>query len=127
MDDLSSKINSILSDPQALAQIKGLGEKLMLNNTDDKIHKEEQNRNDVSSLLQNISGSNSSDAFNLISKLAPILSDINKEDDTTRLLSALKPFLSTERSKKLTEATKLIRLMKLLPLIKDFSLLDSLF
>ena len=56
MDDLSSKISSILSDPQALEQIKGLGEMLGINNTSSTvIHKEESSKSDsvLSSLLLN--------------------------------------------------------------------------
>ncbi len=128
MDDLSSKINDILSDPQALQQIKGLGEKLGLNNASNKVlHNAESKNDDVSNLLSNIPSLGSNDTLSMISRLAPLMSSINKEDDTTRLLFALRPFLSQERQKKLDEASKLIRMMKLLPLVKDFGILDSLF
>ena len=52
-------------------------------------------------------------------KILPMLSDMKKEDDTTRLLQALRPFLSEERRKKLDEATKIIQFMKFLPLIRQ--------
>lgn len=67
------------------------------------------------------------DMLSMITKFAPLLSQLNREDDTTRLLFALRPFLSQERQKKLDEAGKLIKMMKILPLVKEFGILDSLF
>ena len=126
MDDLSSKISEILSDPQALEQIKGLGEMLGMNNTSSApIHKEESKQSD--NMLSGVLGGLSPQMLSMLSKLAPLMNDINKEDDTTRLLLALRPFLSDERKRKLDEASKLLKIMKFLPLIKDVGILDSLF
>ncbi len=129
MDDLSKKIGEIMSDPQALQQIKGLGEMLGLSNTEKESAKQEAH-NDISNtdnMLSNMMGGTSPDMLSLFTKVAPLLSNLNKEDDTTRLLFALRPFLSFERQKKLDEAGKLLKIMKLLPLLKDFNILDSLF
>lgn len=120
MDDLSAKISQILSDPQALEQIKGLGEQLGIANT---YNPEPKKIEDQPSSNLNFSP----DMMGMLSKLAPLMSNMNKEDDTTRLLNALRPFLSDERQKKLDEASKLLKMMKLLPLIKDFGVLDSIF
>ena len=62
------------------------------------------------------------DTIQTVMKLMPLISDMQKDDDTTRLLKALKPFLSVERRKKLDEAAKLLRLTKLLPLIRQLNL-----
>ncbi len=121
MDDLSQKISEIMSDPQALEQIKGLGEMLGLNN----IQNAPLHNTPVSS--DSTSGFDTANMMGIVTKLAPMLGNLNKEDDTTRLLVALRPFLSVERRKKLDEAAKLIKMMRLLPLIKDTNLLDSLF
>lgn len=128
MDDLSTKISEIMSDPQAMQQIKGLGEMLGISNNDAQLplHKEEK-RDKGENALQGILGDSSPDMLSAFSKLAPMMSSLKKEDDTTRLLSALRPFLSENRRKKLDEASKLIRIMKLLPMIKDVGILDSLF
>ncbi len=123
MDDLSAKISQILSDPQALQQIKGLGEQLGFPNTFNEPqvneHKEE--------LQPPMNTGFSPDVMSMLTKLAPMMNSMNGEDDTTRLLKALRPFLSDERKKKLDEASKLLKMMKLLPLIKDFGILDSFF
>ena len=128
MDDLSSKINEILSDPQTMQQIKGLTEMLGLSDSSEKqkpIVTENKQSMDMLSGLSALQQNN--DMLSMMTRLVPLLSDMNKEDDTSRLLLALKPFLSEERKKKLAQAEKIIKIMKLLPLLKDTPLLDSLF
>lgn len=128
MDDLSSKINEILSDPQAMQQIKGLTEMLGISDSSEKqkpIVTENKQSMDMLSGLSALQQNN--DMLSMMTRLVPLLSDMNKEDDTSRLLLALKPFLSEERKKKLAQAEKIIKIMKLLPLLKDTPLLDSLF
>ncbi len=127
MDDLSSKINQILGDPQALEQIKGLSQMLGMSNDESPPAQSEKNHDSSFNMLSNLSGGINNDALSMITKVAPLLSNISKEDDTTRLLFALRPFLSDERKKKLNQAEKIIKMMKLLPLLKDTPLLDSLF
>lgn len=121
MDDLQSKISQILSDPKSLEQIKGLSEMLSIDNT---VNSENKNNN---AMVPPLTQSGSPDMMAMISKIAPLMGNINKEDDTTRLLCALKPFLSAERRSKLESAQKLLKIMKLLPLIKDSNIIDSLF
>ncbi len=127
MDDLSSKINEILSDPQALSTIKGLGEMLGFEDTSNNTPQPKQNEQNNDNMLSPMLGGISPDMLTLFSKFAPLMSSFNKEDDTTRLLLALRPFLSPERKKKLDEASKILKIMKLLPLIKETNILDSLF
>ena len=123
MDDLGSKINEILSDPKALEQIQELSSMLMSPDTSGTpIHKEESAKNNDMSFLGALS---SPQAMSLITKVAPLLTDIGKEDDTSRLLSSLRPFLSDQRKEKLDEASKLIKVMKMLSMLKDTNLLDS--
>lgn len=55
-------------------------------------------------------------------RILPMLSEVNKEDDTTRLLNALRPFLGSDRRKKLDESAKMLHMMKLLPLLKGLQL-----
>ena len=57
-------------------------------------------------------------------KLMPMLGSLKQEDDTTRLLDAMRPFLSEERRQKLDRAKRLIKVMKLMPLLKDLPLFD---
>ena len=127
MDDLSSKLNEILSDPQAMQQIKGLSQALFASSDEAKKVQEETKPDGALSLLQGLTGQSNDNTLSMLTKLAPLLSDLNKEDDTTRLLVSLRPFLSDERKKKLDQAEKIIKMMKLLPVLKDLSIFDSLF
>ncbi|MBQ8539426.1 MAG: hypothetical protein IJ433_07220 [Ruminococcus sp.] len=122
MDDLQSKISQILSDPQALSELKGLGEQLGLSNASFLSQQEKQSANN-NSLFP--SSGFSPDMLSMFSKIAPLMSDVSKEDDTQRLLNALRPFLSDDRKKKLDEANKLLKIMKLLPMVKELGVLDS--
>lgn len=49
------------------------------------------------------------------------------EDNRTRLLLALKPILSEERARRVDGAVKLLKLVQLLPLLKETDLFSSLF
>ena len=53
-----------------------------------------------------------------ILKIAPLLSSVQQEDDNTRLLYALRPFLKPQRQKRLDESANMMRMFKLLPLLK---------
>lgn len=64
---------------------------------------------------------------NLTSALGPLMGIMGQEDDSTRLLAALKPLLSPPRQKKIDEAMKMLRMIKMLPLLRSSGLLDSIF
>ena len=55
-------------------------------------------------------------------KILPAVKSIGCEDDTTRLLNALRPFLSCEKQEKLDKAEKMLKLFKILPLLKDINI-----
>lgn len=51
---------------------------------------------------------------------------MNGDDENTALIKALKPMLSEDRRRKADEALKILRLIKLLPLLKSSGLLNDL-
>lgn len=108
-DDLSQKLSSILSDPAAMRDIAALASQLGVDSPG--LHKEPEPKP-------------ADDTAALISSLAPMLGSMKQDDDTTRLLDAMRPFLSEERQIKLDKAKRLIRVMKLMPLLKDLPLFD---
>ena len=61
-----------------------------------------------------------------ILKIAPLLSSVQQEDDNTRLLYALRPFLKPQRQKRLDESANMMRMFKLLPLLKGSGILGGL-
>lgn len=120
MDDLTSKISQILGDPEAMEQIKGLAgllgtENPELSNFDESIEINEDKKPDNDEMSSFMSGN----MLNIFLKIMPLLNDLNKEDDSTKLLKAIRPFLSPPRQKKLDEALNILKIIKFLPLLKD--------
>ena len=83
----------------------------------------------LSSLLGGSGANNSGmngDLLSMAVKMGPILGALRHEDDSTRLLRALRPMLRPARQKKLDEALKLLQLLRALPLLKQSGILGSL-
>ena len=62
----------------------------------------------------------------MLMRAAPLLSAANQEDDATRLLSALRPLLGEARRKKLDEASRILKLLHLLPLLRESGILQNI-
>ena len=61
-----------------------------------------------------------------IMRMGELLSQMNRQDDSTRLLLALKPHLKPENRQKVDSAMKLMKIMNILPLLRDSGILDGL-
>lgn len=107
MSQLQDTINQILSDPEAMRQVQSLGEQLGLTGAKPA---PEPPKSDGS-------------MENALASLAPLMQSVGGEDDLSRLLDALRPFLSAERLERLNQAKRLMRLVRMIPLIKDSGLL----
>lgn len=72
--------------------------------------------------------SNSSNLFNsdLLENIGKISNAVSHDDDRTALIKALKPLLSEPRQQKADEVIKILRLVQLIPLLKDSGLLKGL-
>lgn len=117
MDDITGKIGQLLSDPQAMEQIMSLTSLLSPNSEEAPTHQPSEPTKPSKSMLPSMSD----DMMKTVMKILPLLSDIKQDDDTTRLLNALRPFLCEERQKKLDEAQKILQLIKILPVIKQLN------
>lgn len=51
----------------------------------------------------------------MIAKISSLMGAMNKKDDRTRLIEALKPLLSEKRRKKADEAMQMMKLFEILP------------
>lgn len=133
MADLESTLSSILSDPSAVKKIQELGKSLGLadGNDSNEPPKQGTDLSALSSLLTQtpvqstsvLSGITDPDILSKITKFLPILGKMKGDDETTILLNALRPFLSEHRRKRLDDAGKMLRIMRILPFIKDFGIL----
>ncbi len=113
MSEIEDKINQILSNPEALKQVQSLGRQLGLSGESPEPKPQAQLvQESDSSLLGD-------DTLATITRLAPVLRQMQSDDDTSRLLFALRPFLSEEKRHKLDNAEKMIKFIKIIPLLKD--------
>ena len=110
MSDIQEQLNKILSNPEALRQVQSLGEQLGIsqNLSPPKVHTQ-----------QNVFPQITDDMLKTISRIAPVMQSVKGDDDTTRLLNALRPFLSEEKCIKLDKAEKMLKMLKLIPLLKN--------
>lgn len=56
----------------------------------------------------------------MMSKISSLMGAMNKKDDRTRLIEALKPLLSEKRRKRADEAMQMMKLFELLPTLTQF-------
>lgn len=153
MEDLNQQINQILSDPQSMQQLQSMAAALGLGGQSGAAQPARQqptppqaaqnSQPDLSGLLRSLSGPGGGNAspppasgglsglspelLQTVGRLAPLLSQANREDDSTRLLRALRPLLSAARQQKLDEAIKILQMMRLLPLLRSSGLGSLLF
>ncbi|MBQ2688144.1 MAG: hypothetical protein IJF52_05915 [Clostridia bacterium] len=109
MAGLEDKLSGILSDPEAVMKLKSLGSALGLDtgNTPPKSMPFINQSDDMTSTLM---------------RLAPLLADMSKDDEVSCLLNALRPFLSEPRRERLEQAGKMLKVMKLLPLLRGWGI-----
>lgn len=100
MDDISSILSSI--SPEEMERLKGI----------------------ASSIAPQILPQGETDNPQLPSGLLSIMQNINSTDDKTELIRALKPFLSEEKQQRADEAMRLLKLMRILPLIGKLNIND---
>lgn len=81
-----------------------------------------QNSDQSENILNGLSGLGMPDLSQL-SALAPILQAFNSHDERLDFINALKPLLSQERRKKADEAIKMVRLLSVIPLLRDKGLM----
>ncbi len=124
MADLSDALQSILRDPSAMEQIKELGGMLGLGGDNAQPEEAPKQPDGISSLLSSLGqkqdkAAPSADMLGTMMRLAPLLGAMNEENDSTRLLYALKPFLSEKRRRRIDQSVRLLGIMRILPLIKE--------
>lgn len=105
MDSMKELLASLSSED--LAKLKGAAEGL-LGSREENMQTEKQTP----------SGPLSGDGGDIAEAVLRVAEQMNREDDRTRFLAALRPLLSEERRKKADEAVKFLKLMELIPLLK---------
>ncbi len=122
MSGLEDKLSGILSDPEAVSKLKSLGQALGLDTSGGMPAQKPQSQQNFNLPFMGQSRGND-ETLSTIMRLAPLLSDMSKDDETACLLNALKPFLSEPRRMRLEQAGKMLKVMRLLPLIRGSGIL----
>ena len=103
------EILSSLSD-EDMEKIKNVASAVMNN------EKQDEKKNDLSSVFNN----------DMLSGISKISNAFSQDDERTALIKALKPMLSEEKQQKADEAIKILKLINLIPLLRDSGLLSGL-
>lgn len=98
MDNINDLLNSISAED--MEKLKNAASALISKGNQENIKASEDNSGDMVSLVMQLA------------------SGLNRENDKTAFLKALRPLLSEERQQKADEAMKFLRLMDTLPLLK---------
>ena len=124
MDDLAGKLTELLNDPQTMEKIKGLSGLLGQSSSEAA-----QPSHPAAPQQPAVSDTSAfpADMMQTMLKLAPLVSTLKQEDDSTRLLHALRPLLGEKRQKRLDESVRMMQMMRILPLLKSSGILSNLF
>ena len=118
MDDLAGKLGEILNSPEGMKQVQELAGMLGLSGSGQGSSEPEPvpAAQPVSTGLAGVSP----DMVGAMMQLAPMLSRLQQDDDTTR------PLLSAERRSKVDRAIQMVRMIHLLPMLQESGVFSSL-
>ena len=137
MDELMSKLQSVLNDEQSMKQLSEIAGMLSQGQDDGKSESSQQP--DLSQLLSSLgtgsqqqsappppspAGMGSPDITKLL-KLQAIMQQANTHDKNVDLLLALKPLLKEENQAKIDRLIKIFRLFAIYPALKESGLLGG--
>ena len=110
MDDLTAKLSELLNDPESMNRVKQMAENILGENSQKSKPAPNENENPLGATEMKM-------MMNLVSKFKS-----SGNDSRTNLLTALKPHLSEPRQEKVETAIKILKVLELLPLIKESGL-----
>lgn len=105
--DITQKLTELLNDPDGLDRIKSVASSLF----SEKENSDEKNPEPTNNILPDIDPM-------MIMKIMSTLNS-SENDNRSNLLLALKPHLSPKRQTRVDSAVKMLKLIPLLPIIKQ--------
>jgi Predicted membrane protein len=128
MDDLSGKINELLSDPESMEKIKNLASMFASSSGGGASSESEPSDGGGGG---GKSGGGGDGGFPIdpamLMKLKSAMDLMHKDDPRVDLLLALKPNLSGDRRKKIDEAIHILRLLSLMPMLREQGIFENIF
>lgn len=113
MNELEDKLNALLSDPDGMAQVMELAQKLSgKHDGDDAPPEQTPHGGELSSLLDALGGGLDGETLR---RLLPVVQQATRREsgEAAALLYALRPFLREERREKVERAVQLAHLLSL--------------
>ena len=118
MDDISEKLAGILNDPESMERVRKMAESFL--GTQEK---EEEERQEQNSPFYDIGKMFGADELQAIMMIISKLKN-SGNDPRTQLLKALKPHLSEPKREKVDTAIKILKVLEILPLMKNSGILN---
>lgn len=117
--DLSSILSSLT--PEDMDNIKQLASDFLGGNNADNNEPSENKSKDITPQLPDISalGLGGLPDLSVISSIVPVLQAVNRPDERVQFINAMKPLLSDSRKQKADEAINLLRLISVIPLLRE--------
>lgn len=112
MDNINELLGSVLSDPESMAKLKETARQLGLDTSGETV------QSGSPAEAPRASSEGMAGLVPALNKLAPLLGKLGEEDDMTRLIHALKPYLSGARLKRAEEAGRIVSVMRIIPLLR---------
>ena len=119
MSEFEDKLNAILSNPEAMAQVMGLAQSLSGSGAFGGEQRHDGSKSDPTDNVGSSFGS-LGDLFaqidpKMIERLLPLISELShgENDERMQLLYALRPFLKEERRDKIERAVKAAKLIQI--------------
>ena len=112
MSELEDKLNSLLSNQDAMAQVMQLAQSMSQSGAGAAAGNAMPSSGDLNAMLSQLTGGLDPA---LLSRLLPVLSQMNRNEssETSALLYALQPFLRDKRRDKVARAAQLAKLIHL--------------
>ncbi len=117
-EGLLGRVSEFLNTPDGINILNGLKESLGSNSGEQKCAP----NLDLGNLFSSTDKSSNDTSGVDMAKLLPLISAISSaktDDRATNLLLALKPLLKNDRSKKVDHAVSIMRILALLPILKE--------
>ena len=111
MDDLNEKLTQLLTSPEGMAKIQSVMAAFGGEAPQAKAAPPPP--------------SGAQPDLSAITKLLPLLSGMGQDNEDTRLLQALRPYLRGQREQRLDETVRLLKMMRLLPLLQEQGILGG--
>lgn len=122
MDDLSERLAAVLNDPKMLSELQNMAKGFLGGSDSENIDAaDKKEAPDFNSFFADgdIDPIQMANILNIIQQIKA-----SKNDDRSNLLLALKPHLSAPRQEKVDTALKLLKIIDILPLLKNSGLLN---